>query len=65
MRRHVDKLVLLALFALLALLVHEHTRLSAATAKAAHYPASSAPSSLDRAITKFDLLFRQPEFALP
>ena len=66
MRRHVDKLVLLALLALLALLVHEHTRLSvAATARAAHRPAIGAPTALDRGGTKFDLLFREPELALP
>jgi len=64
MRRHVDKLVLLALLALLAFLVHEHTRLSAATAKPANHAARSAQPSLDRA-TKFDLLFREPELALP
>jgi hypothetical protein len=64
MRRHVDTLVLLALFALLAFVVHEHSRLDAATAKPADHAARAAPSSLDRA-TKFDLLFSKPELALP
>ena len=64
MRRHVDKLVLLALFALLAVAVHGHTRFGAATAKPANHATKSAPSSLDRA-TKFDLLFGEPELALP
>jgi hypothetical protein len=65
MRRHVDKLVLLALFALLAFAVHEHMRSGAATAKPADHAARRAPPpSLDRA-TKFDLLFSAPELALP
>lgn len=64
MRRHIDKFILLALFALLACVVHAHTRFGAATAKPASQAARSVQPSLDRA-TKFDLLFREPELALP
>ena len=64
MRRHVDKLFLLALLVLLAFAVHGHTRFGAATAKPANQAARSAQPSLDRA-TKFDLLFGAPEMALP
>ncbi len=64
MRRHIDKLILLALFALLACAVHAHTRFGAAAAKPASHAARNAQPSLDRT-SKFDLLFGAPELALP
>jgi len=66
MRRLVNTLVLLALFALLALFVHAHTRLGTVRAKPAHdAPSYARSASPDRPMTKFDLLFGAPEFARP
>jgi hypothetical protein len=65
MRRRVDKLALLALFALLAFVVHQYTRAGAATARPADNASGPVPTFTDRGATKFDLLFREPELALP
>jgi hypothetical protein len=68
MRRHVDTLVLLALFAFLALFVHAHTRLGAVKAKPAPAPEATrhVPMGMEeRPATKFDLMFRDQELALP
>lgn len=64
MRRNIDKLILLALFALLACAVHAHTRFGTAAAKPVSHPARSVQPSIDRT-GKFDLLFGAPDLALP
>jgi hypothetical protein len=64
-RRRVEKLALLALFALLAYAMYEYVPLGAATAKPANNAAGPIPSFTDRGASKFDLLFREPELALP
>jgi hypothetical protein len=64
MRRHIDKLILLALFALLACAVHAHTRFATAAAKPVSHPVRNLQPSIDRT-GKFQLLFGAPEFALP
>ena len=64
MRRHIDKLILLALFALFACAVHAHTRFGTAAAKPAANSARSMQPSIDRT-SKFDLLYGAPDLALP
>jgi hypothetical protein len=70
MRRHIDTIAMLALFAFLALFVHAHTRLGAVKAKPAPMPAPEvvrhAPTAtVQHPATKFELLFGEPELALP
>jgi len=65
MRRHLDKLVLLVLLALLVAAVHAHTRFGAATAKPVNSVGRGVPALTDRGATKFDLLFREAGLALP
>jgi len=65
MRRRVENIAFLAVLALLALVLHQYTRVSVATANPVSGAAGRVPTFADRAATKFDLLFRQPELALP
>ena len=65
MRRRVENLAFLAVLALLAFVLHEYSRVSVATAKPGNNPAGPVPTFTDHGATKFDLLFRQPELALP
>jgi hypothetical protein len=65
MRHRVDKLALLALFALLVFVVHQYTRAGVATAKPANNVLGPVPSFTERGATKFDLLYREPDLALP
>jgi hypothetical protein len=65
MRSRIENFSFLALLALLAFVLHQYTRVSVATAKPASNAMGPVPSFIDRGSTKFDLLFRQPELALP
>ena len=65
MKRHVDKMVLVALFVLLAFfLVHDHARVGDTTVQPTNYVKGSALLPFDRS-TKFDVLFGDPDLALP
>jgi hypothetical protein len=69
MRRHVDKLALLFLCAVLAIAVHASARFGKATAKPTGQTSeavnnSARSLSLDRS-SKFDLLFGDPDLARP
>jgi hypothetical protein len=64
--RHVHTVVLLALFAFLALFVHAHTRLGVVKARPAPEAGKHAPRAMvEHPATKFDLLFGKSELALP
>jgi hypothetical protein len=65
MRRRMENLAFLAVLALLAFVLHEYSRGSVATAKPGKNAAGPVSSFIDHGSTKFDLLFRQPELALP
>ena len=65
MKRHADKLVLLlALFVLIVFLAHDHARVGNTTAQPTNHVKGSALLPFDRS-TKFDLLFGDPDLALP
>jgi hypothetical protein len=62
MRHPVDVVILLVLFALLAVFMHANTTVSAPKAKPVEYGLRHAPiSELDRPQTRYDLLFREPD----
>jgi hypothetical protein len=61
-----EVVALLGLFGLLALVVHAHTWIDGAPAEKANSRAVGALSAPpDRALTRFDLRFREAELALP
>jgi hypothetical protein len=66
MRRRIEALVLVVLLTLIVSLLQEHARVAFARS----HPVESAPrrqppTPLYGSTTKFDLLFREPELALP